>query len=345
MTGILKIHRIGDLCMSVNLHANGWPRTAIEKTRQSPALADPGKPVATPAIPNAARGVLRSEGAAEGKFLHVRIAPAASLAPWVERFWMVEWDLREAQPRLQETLPHPNVYLLFEQRLDEPVPSVLPSRAAEIAGVHTGKFSKRLEGWSRVFGVKFRPGGFRAFLGRATASLTNRVLPAEVLFGPAVLDLAARLYGCADAAGMSEATAAFLSAQQPERDAAAELSAELVERVARDPEIVTVQQLAVHAGMAARSLQRLFREYVGVPPKWVIRRYRLHELIDRLHSGATFDGARVAQELGYADQAHLINDFRRLVGYTPVGYRKRADAARPAATRGVQRPNSEGRDQ
>ncbi len=69
--------------------------------------------------------------------------------------------------------------------------------------------------------------------------------------------------------------------------------------------ILTVDQLAAKACMSVRSLQRLFKEYVGVPPKWVIRRYRLHELVERLHSGKTFDGAKLALDLGYADQAHL----------------------------------------
>jgi AraC-like DNA-binding protein len=71
-------------------------------------------------------------------------------------------------------------------------------------------------------------------------------------------------------------------------------------------------------------LQRLFKEYVGVPPKWVIRRYRLHELVERLHSGQAFEGTQLALDLGYADQAHLIHDFGHVVGYTPTGYRKLA---------------------
>ena len=53
-----------------------------------------------------------------------------------------------------------------------------------------------------------------------------------------------------------------------------------------------------------------------------VRRFRLHELVERLHSGQPLDGAELALDLGYADQAHLIRDFRNLVGYTPTGYRK-----------------------
>ena len=76
---------------------------------------------------------------------------------------------------------------------------------------------------------------------------------------------------------------------------------------------------AARAGIGKRSLQRLFNEYVGASPKWVIRRCRLHEALERLHAGVV-DVAGLAAELGYFDQAHLIQDFKTIVGVTPGQY-------------------------
>lgn len=70
-----------------------------------------------------------------------------------------------------------------------------------------------------------------------------------------------------------------------------------------------------------RALQRLFSDYVGVSPKWVIRRLRLHQAAFRLASAEAFDLARLAQELGYFDQAHFTRDFTNLVGRPPAQYR------------------------
>nr|WP_242594970.1 helix-turn-helix domain-containing protein [Corallococcus exiguus] len=67
-------------------------------------------------------------------------------------------------------------------------------------------------------------------------------------------------------------------------------------------------------------MQRLFNRYVGVNPKWVIQRYRLHEAAERLRETPPPELARLALELGYFDQAHFIRDFRRIVGCTPAGY-------------------------
>jgi AraC-like DNA-binding protein len=77
-----------------------------------------------------------------------------------------------------------------------------------------------------------------------------------------------------------------------------------------------------------RSLQQLFSEYLGVSPKWVLRRFRLQEAADRLAGGEELDLAALALSLGYFDQAHFTSDFRKLVGEPPARYRERANADR-----------------
>jgi len=90
-----------------------------------------------------------------------------------------------------------------------------------------------------------------------------------------------------------------------------------------DATILSVEALAIRSGYGVRSLQRLFRDYVGATPKWVIRRFRLHELLERLNGDDLPNIAQLAAELGYTDQAHLCHDFRRLSGYSPQAYRRR----------------------
>jgi AraC-like DNA-binding protein len=72
--------------------------------------------------------------------------------------------------------------------------------------------------------------------------------------------------------------------------------------------------------ISKRTLQRLFNQYVGVSPKWVIKRYRLHDAVEQLATGAVVDWPRLALDLGYFDQAHFIKDFKMLVGTPPGEY-------------------------
>ena len=92
-----------------------------------------------------------------------------------------------------------------------------------------------------------------------------------------------------------------------------------------DPAITRVEHLCALAGCSKRTLQRLFREYVGVTPKWVLQRIRLHEAAERMADGEG-DWAGMAIDLGYFDQAHFIKAFKAVVGRSPADYALKASA-------------------
>lgn len=254
-----------------------------------------------------ARGVLKPAASA-GKFRHSRRSPSPELAHCIAHYWMVRWDLRGDEPHVQETLPHPNVYLVFE-----------PGNLS-VAGVSTSKFTRVLKGQSYAFGVKFTPGGFHPFLNAPVSSLTDRTVAANRIFGNDADALEAVLLSSGSDDEMMEAADSFFRSRAPARDEKASLASRLVERILKEPDLRTVEGLADRTGMGKRSLERLFNEYVGIHPKWVIRRYRLHELIERLNGGECLNWSDLAAELGYFDQAHLINDFRSIMGYSPTQY-------------------------
>jgi AraC-like DNA-binding protein len=228
---------------------------------------------------------------------HEFAVPAGDLAPYVARYWMVEWDY--AEPYRQLIVPYPNVHLSFHED------------SANLNGVSSGHVFQVLDGRKSVFGIAFRPGMFRPFLGRAVSTITDRVIPASEVF-------------TGMPAGYTQsAVEEFLRANLPEPDPKAELAARIVERITAAPEIVRVDALAQEFDTTVRQLQRLFAEHVGVGPKWVIRRYRLHEVTEQMAKGSKIDWASLAADLGYADQAHFSRDFSRMFGETPSRYAER----------------------
>src|SRR5688572_15167265 len=255
------------------------------------------------------RGVLWP--AASGEFQHARVAPSEPLRGVVQHFWSVRWDLRGAKPFLPETLPHPNVHLVFE------------AEGARIVGVHTGRFTTRLEDRGWVFGVKFRPGAFRPYLGRSVASLRDRTVPIDEVFGTKGAALARQVSDLGRDAEKAAAVEQFLNERKTPCDPNVDRVGNIVDEIAENREIVSVEQVVALGPLGKRALQQLFSSYVGVGPKWVINRYRLHEAVERLQDGAQINFTELAMELGYFDQAHFIRDFRKLVGCTPVAYTRR----------------------
>lgn len=257
-----------------------------------------------------AGGVLNRPPSTAEQFRLSRPTPAVALAPFIEHYWIVAWDLRHRAPHTQETLPSPNVHVVFERN------------NSHAWGVVTGKFSRHLEGKSHVFGIRFAPGMFRSFLADAVSTLTNRIRPVREIFGDQVAALEEVLTSQAPEGELVAAADGFFQSRVPEPDPKADLAKELVRLALEQRDLLTVDDLARRSAMSQRSLQRLFNEYVGVSPKWVIRRYRLHETVERLRSGEDLDRAQLALELGYFDQAHLINDFKSILGYTPTEFQK-----------------------
>ncbi|ODV10351.1 MAG: hypothetical protein ABT19_13545 [Rhodanobacter sp. SCN 68-63] len=270
-------------------------------------------PPPRPASPKP-RGVLHPQ-LNHGQFEHARRVPTPPLAPFVEHYWCVRWDLTGQPPQLQETLPHPNVHLVLER--DE----------ARIWGVHSGRFSRWLEGRGTVFGVKFAVGGFYPLLRRPVALLSNRSMPAAPLLDRAIDAAARQLPQCDDIDAMVDRVQPILLAAMPTPDPQGARVRALVQSIAHDSTLTTVTELGRRHGIDQRNLQRLFRTYVGASPKWTINRYRLHEAIERLQSGAPPAWTELALALGYYDQAHFIRDFRRLVGRAPASYLQQLSVA------------------
>ena len=240
-----------------------------------------------------------------------RVSPSESLAPFVEHYWWVRWDLPE--PATNEVLSYPSVHVTFE------------GGAGDIVGVVRGKFVRRLEGRGDLFAVKFRPGMFAPWYGQPVVRLTDRTIPLRGELGTPSSALVRDIWAHGDPIARAKALEARLLPALPALDPQAVLARDWVERVQRDRELHSVADLAAASGRGPRAIQRLFRDYVGVGPKWVVRRFRLQEAAELLETTAS-SVAAVAANLGYFDQAHFVRDFKAVVGTTPSEYVRRARA-------------------
>ena len=237
-----------------------------------------------------------------------RFEPTESLRPFVEHYWSVTW---ERQPRvLRETVPHPSVHFVLEPN------------ASQLHGVHRRRFSRWIEGTGRVLGTKFRPGGFRAFLQTGVDSLTNQIVHPQCVFGPSVLELETQAVAMESAKSAFELVDSYLVGRNPVATKELQTVNQIVQSIADDRSIVRAEAIVERTGLGLRKLQRLFLEYVGVSPKWVIQRFRLIEAAERIRTASEpIDYATIALELGYADQPHFIRDFKAMIGMTPAKYR------------------------
>jgi AraC-like DNA-binding protein len=259
------------------------------------------------------RGLLSTPAANPQRFQHARYHASSDLDPYVEHYWSVQWDLRGLPSERAETLPHPSVHMIFEW-----------PAGSRIMGVAQGKFSRMLKGEGGVFAAKFTPAGFYPFVGVPISRFTDTTASLREVFGASGVVLEQAVRAERTDASRIAVVEHFLRRRRPLPDENVARITEIVYAVAGDRTILSVDDLVDRYGMNKRTLQRLFARYVGVSPKWVIQRYRLHEAAEQLAAGPSISQSALASDLGYSDQAHFVRDFKTVVGTTPSAYARQA---------------------
>jgi AraC-like DNA-binding protein len=192
---------------------------------------------------------------------------------------------------------------------------LVTGEARVIGAMSAAKVVSLREG-AHVFGIRFRPGVAFRYLDERADELLDRAPQLSEFRRGTFATLGARL---AEAKSRVERRDAALSvlgepgARWRGADARVERAVTLVESSRGR---IAARSLAAEVGIGERQLERLFAERVGHGPKLFARVVRLHHAVG-LASGARLRQAELAAAAGYADEPHLLRDFRDLAGITP----------------------------
>ncbi|MFC3988074.1 AraC family transcriptional regulator [Actinoplanes siamensis] len=254
--------------------------------------------------------------------------PPTAVTDFVRWFWIPEWHIAPGRVSRQHLIPFPASNL------------VAGPDAVELSGPATRRSHRDLTGTGWAVGALLRPAAVPAFTAnpadlRDTSEMLElpelRTRVAEAMSRPAEAAERHRL--------AVDAFASWLAATIPPPGPEARLANAMAELVDADPEVLRVEDVADRLHISARTVQRLARRYVGLPPLTMIRRRRLQEAAQQLRADPGRSLAELASQLGYADQAHLSNDFHRVLGLTPSAYRSRDHTATAPGTSGSRTPD------
>jgi AraC-like DNA-binding protein len=207
---------------------------------------------------------------------------------------------------------------------------VLPDGCADIVSANGGltvvgpattAVTESFAPGSVIVGVRFRTGAAPPLLGVIANELLDQEVGLADVWGPAGTRLAAR---CEDASGDAEGADRLRAvvgtlldrlADAPGVDPVATRAASMLAAPGAPP----VRDLAFRVGLSERQLRRRVEAAVGYPPRMLARILRFQRFLGAARSSRPPgpDLARLAVEAGYADQAHLTRDSRRLAGLPP----------------------------
>ena len=263
-------------------------------------------------------GVLRPDELARHVSVQ-RTVGAEDLALWVEYHWTLHWDLPADTVFRSSVIPGPACHISVEHGASRPEAA---GETVVVTGVTTRRFDTAVSGCGWVHGLKLRPGALVALAGADVRSLTDRTVPAVDVLPRSVCDALCTIATDTDPGAATHLAEEALRPLVPvETDPSYDLVLTLVTDMLGDPSLLRVDDLAARHHLSQRTIERLFARYVGVGPKWVLARYRMHNVVTALDDGYVGSLADLASTYGWYDQAHFGREFTKLVGVRPSDYR------------------------
>lgn len=171
---------------------------------------------------------------------------------------------------------------------------------------------------AEMVGAYLHPGATEALLHVPAVELTDGMVDLDGLWRGEGVALAEHVAELDEARRVEELEEALLCRLRQAREQASSLDVPGLARwIGARQGALTVSRLADAAGVSRQHLTRVFRQKVGVSPKRFCRLARFQAGLAYAGAGSSVPWAQVAVELGYADQSHMIAEFREMSSVTP----------------------------
>jgi AraC-like DNA-binding protein len=249
------------------------------------------------------------------------------LAGVVASMWFGEGKVAYQRDRI---LPSGQSQLLInlgppQYRIEPGPPEVrVPFLDVWYSGLHQGPIDTEAPHGNALLGVAFDSHGTFPWLRENMSGLSDRIVALADVLGDGALRLRERLLNTESLEERFRVVEGWLLARLAARGVVHPIVRWAVDRLEASGGRITIEELATDSGFTRKHLGNLFRQQVGLSPKALARVHRFRGALDLLdRAGGEVPWAALADRCGYFDQSHLINEFHRFTGFTPVELARR----------------------
>jgi AraC-like DNA-binding protein len=192
------------------------------------------------------------------------------------------------------------------------------------SGLHQGPIDTEAPHGNALLGVAFTARGTFPWLGGQMDSMSDRIIALADVLGDGALALRERLLNTPALESRFRCVERWLLRRLRPRTIVHPAVRWAVDRLAATGGRMPIEDLATQTGFTRKHLGTLFQRQVGLSPKALARVHRFRGALALLNSGnGQVPWAQLAEHCGYYDQSHLINEFRRFTGLSPVELARR----------------------
>lgn len=170
-----------------------------------------------------------------------------------------------------------------------------------------------------VFGGAVGVGDVYRLLGVPAVEFTDRIIPFHDIWPSESHQLLEKIAEASTMFERANTLNSFFEQFSYGRNSSHPLVSSATDSLYTSPEI-SIRQLAKNHGVSRRQLSRLFSQHVGLTPKTLGRIFRLKRAKNILQFKSDICLSDLSCQLGFYDQPHFNNEFKRFYGAPPVEY-------------------------
>lgn len=238
------------------------------------------------------------------------ISPSPALSCYVKHYWL---GLNN-EADTYTVLPDGAVDIVIKSNND--------STTGMVYGTTTSRTDLEIETDHHYVGIRFRPGQSRHFINLPAKELTDAMGLSKDVLNFSLEQFSEKLPINNIAQRLDALLETHLKHHQPDSN-----KLDQVIMLIEDSQgLLRIEDAAVFSGKSRRQFERVFKDTVGISPKFfsLITRFRhATTLITQLSHSTLAD---IAADAGYSDQSHMNHDFKRMTGVTPKNFLRDYDA-------------------
>ncbi len=252
--------------------------------------------------------------------IYNRQLPSEPLQPLINCYWHIDSE-GETAVETQKIVPdgYPEIILHYGAPYEINLAGTWSRQSQHLlAGQIRHYFYLRNTGVSGMIGIKLQPTALTYLFGTDQSTLTGKVVALPEEIAAALAPVIAKLKSGLDVNGLWGALDTIFLNQTAQVASAQELDTALSMITERHGNI-GVSELLAAADCGERKLERLFKRFIGLSPKFYARIIRLSYIFELMQEGDK-SWSDLVYDSGFYDQSHFIKNFKEFTGEDPSSY-------------------------
>lgn len=252
--------------------------------------------------------------------LYDRIIPPTSLLGIIDCYWVVENN--NPTIRQQKIIPDgfPEIIFHYGDPYQINISGIWETQTNKLlAGQIRNHFLLKNMGESGMIGIKFKPAAITQLFGFDTSLITDKVVDLNSVLEKEFASISDKLLSQIPYHQKIDILNLFFSVMDIKETENDEFISKALSLIFETNGMITISELTEKLEINERKIERLFKKYVGLSPKFYARIVRFNYIF-QLVQNKKMSWSEVAQLGGFYDQSHFISNFQEFTGEDPSKY-------------------------